>query len=208
MNRLTVRQAISELARAGQLVVRQGIGTFVAEPPAHFVVTLGPERSMAAVEHTTRTLEQEGMPAREVFLSSAIEDCAEAREQLRLPRRRLRRVDTQFLVDGEPWSANTYWLADTRFRGITDRLVHDGSVFRACAEHYGTDLRYAWRSFAAAAASPREAELLGVAVGTPVLVREGLNIDSSGTPTVYVTRRLRSDRMRFVLRYEHDPIVE
>ncbi|MFD2396637.1 GntR family transcriptional regulator [Prauserella oleivorans] len=85
VNRLTVRQAISELARAGQLVVRQGIGTFVAEPPAHFVVTLGPERSMAAVEHTTRTLEQEGMPAREVFLSSAIEDCAEAREQLRLP---------------------------------------------------------------------------------------------------------------------------
>ncbi|MFD2396639.1 hypothetical protein ACFSVJ_07030 [Prauserella oleivorans] len=35
-----------------------------------------------------------------------------------------------------------------------------------------------------------------------------MNIDSSGTPTVYVTRRLRSDRMRFVLRYEHDPIVE
>ncbi|MFD2396638.1 hypothetical protein ACFSVJ_07025 [Prauserella oleivorans] len=28
-------------------------------------------------------------------------------------------------------------------------------MFRACAEHYGTDLRYAWRSFAAAAASPR-----------------------------------------------------
>ncbi|GAA3183056.1 hypothetical protein GCM10020255_078040 [Rhodococcus baikonurensis] len=33
VNRLTIRQAIGELARAGHVIVRQGAGTYIAEPP-------------------------------------------------------------------------------------------------------------------------------------------------------------------------------
>lgn len=204
VNRLTVWQAIAELSLAGQLEVRRAVGTFVAPPPTQFVVTLGAQRSKAAVEETTQALRGDGRIAQETLISSAIAEDAQVREHLGLPRHRLRRVDTLFGVDGQPWAVNTYWFADSRFRGITAHLADDGSVFRVCSDVCGVDLRDAWRSFAAAAARPRDAELLDIPVGTPVLERDGLNVDADGRPTTFVTRRLRSDRVRFVLNYDLD----
>lgn len=203
VNRLTVRQAISELARAGQLLVRQGLGTFVAEPAAQFTVTLGPERTMAVMEQAVATLQEEGRTSEERLLSTEIAESDQAREHLGARRGRLRRVDTQLLVDQQAWAINTYWFGDARFRGI-GKLLGAGDVFRICCDHYAVDLHYAWRSFAAAAASPRDAELLDIAVGSPVLLREGVNVNTEGKPVIYVSRRLRSDRMRFIVRYDTD----
>lgn len=71
--------------------------------------------------------------------------------------------------------------------------------------HYGLTLRYTWRSFAATAATSSDAERLGIPVGSPLLLREGLNRDQDGHPVSFVHRRVRPDRARFVLHYPDPP---
>ncbi|CCW11334.1 transcriptional regulator, GntR family [Rhodococcus aetherivorans] len=201
VNRLTVRQAIGELTRAGRLTVRQGSGTFVAPPPRHFPIELaasyigGPDRLGEALASGGRTL-SESLVASEIVLGGSTPQ-AEAY----LPGRRLRRVDTVLEVDGEPWFANSVWMDDRRFPGIDRHLRHGVSLYAVWRDVYGVRLKAAWRSFAAGAASPRVAELLGVPTGGAVLLRDGLNIDENDIPTVYINRSCRSDRVRFVANY-------
>ncbi|BAH50673.1 GntR family transcriptional regulator [Rhodococcus opacus] len=201
VNRLTVRQAIGELTRAGRLVTRQGSGTFVAPPPRHFPIELvasyidGPDGLGGAFASVGRTL-SETLVGSEVVLGGSAPQAEEY-----LPARRLRRVDSVLEVDGEPWFANSVWMDDRRFAGI-DRHLQDGvPMYTVWRDVYGVRLKAAWRSFAAAAASPRVAELLGVPAGAPVLLRDGLNLDEDGLPAVYINRSCRSDRVRFVANY-------
>lgn len=201
VNRLTVRQAIGELTRAGRLVARQGSGTFVAPLPQHFPIELaasyigGPDGLGAAFTSVGRTLSETPVGSAIVLGGTA----PQAEEYL--PGRRLRRIDTVLAVDGEPWFANSVWMDDRRFAGI-DRHLQDGvPLYTVWRDVYDVRLKAAWRSFAAAAASPRVAEILEIPPGAPVLLREGLNLDEDGSPTVYIHRSCRSDRVRFVANY-------
>lgn len=201
VNRLTVRQAIAEMTRTGQLVARQGIGTFVTEPTRQITVTMRPTDMRLLAEQFERTTAATGRNTREVLLATDISDYAEARAELALGRRRMRQVDTLFLVEDQPWMVSSHWFADTRFPNLVDAISAGDTFFHAVTVRYGTEMHYAWRSFAAAAASHADAELLDLAAGGPMLVRDGLNIDADGVPTVFVHRRLRNDT-RFVLRYD------
>ncbi|WP_280344920.1 GntR family transcriptional regulator [Nocardia neocaledoniensis] len=203
VNRLTVRQAIGELTRAGRLVARQGSGTFVAPPPRHFPIELaaafindadGLSEAFSAVGRTLT----ESLVASEIVLGGSAPQA-----EGYLPGSRLHRIDTVLEVDGEPWFANSLWMDDRRFAGIERHLQDGCSLYVVWRDIYGVRLKAAWRSFAAAAASPRVAELLGVPAGAPVLLRDGLNLDEHGAPTVYINRACRSDRVQFVANYLH-----
>ncbi|PQP17282.1 GntR family transcriptional regulator [Rhodococcus opacus] len=201
VNRLTVRQAIGELTRAGKLVARQGSGTFVAPPPQHFPIELAAsyindaDGLSEAFRSVGRTL-TESLVASEIVLGASAPQAEEY-----LPGCRLRRIDTVLEVDGEPWFANSVWMDDRRFAGI-DRHLGDGvPLYTVWRDVYGVRLKAAWRSFAAGAASPRVADMLGVPPGAPVLLRDGLNLDEDDTATVYINRSCRSDRVRFVASY-------
>ncbi|PBC39461.1 GntR family transcriptional regulator [Rhodococcus sp. ACS1] len=201
VNRLTVRQAIGELTRAGRLVARQGSGTFVTPPPRHFPIELAAsyindaDGLSEAFRSVGRTL-SENLVASEIVLGGSAPQAEEY-----LPGCRLRRIDTVLEVDDEPWFANSVWIDDRRFAGI-DRHLGDGvPLYTVWRDVYGVRLKAAWRSFAAAAASPRVAELLKIPTGAPILMRDGLNLDQDDTPTVYSSRSCRSDRVRFVASY-------
>lgn len=51
-----------------------------------------------------------------------------------------------------------------------------------------------------------DAEVLDVPPGSPTMLREGLNGDDAGAPTLFLTRRMRGDRIKYVLLYDtsHD----
>jgi DNA-binding GntR family transcriptional regulator len=207
VNRLTVRQAIAGLARAGLVQARQGVGTFVARPALQFTVEMDPARFESAAEYTEQAMISAGYPTplREKRVGSAKDVVNDAvREELRLDAAPLSSVDTLSSMSGEPWLVSTYTFADDRFPGLADQPFDGVSLFHVIREHYGVSLRYGWRSFAAAPASPGDAELLDVPTGTPVLLREGVSVAPDGTPAVHVSRRCRSDRIRFVLRYGQD----
>jgi len=89
-----------------------------------------------------------------------------------------------------------------RFPDLTTSLAGGSSVYAALREGHGARLRYGWRSLSAAAATADEADLLDVPPGSPLILREGVNVDGAGTPVVFLSRRMRGDRFKYVLRYD------
>lgn len=202
VNRLTVRQALGELARAGALHTRQGVGTFVAEGGPAADITIRADQHEVYARGALWEVGTGELAVREEVLGTTRDDCAVARAELGLPEAPLRRVDTVVSRDEQPWIASTYWLAEDRFPDLDAALAEHGSPIVALIERYGLVLRYAWRSFAAGAATAADGAALDVLPGSPLLLREGLNRDADGVATVFVRRRCRSDRIRFVLRYQ------
>lgn len=208
VNRLTVRQAIAELRRAGVLTVRQGAGTFVAEPPLDMEVSVSPPSSAEAVSAKVadtfsglaRTVVEQriGWTVVEGTSPDAELPCRHLSADRRA---RLLRIDAVMHVDDEPWITSSYWVRRARFGSLPNLWGEGADLNQAIAEHYAIHLKYGWRSFGAVAATERDRDLLDVPAGSPLLVREGVNVDPSGTPVFYVHRRCRSDKVRFLYRY-------
>lgn len=63
-------------------------------------------------------------------------------------------------------------------------------------------LRYGWRSLLVTSATMDDAELLDGPSGSAVMLREGINVDDTGTPALFRSRRMRGDRIKYALRYD------
>lgn len=112
------------------------------------------------------------------------------------------RIDTCTIDGDTTWIASSYWLDGARFPGIAETAAGVAPVYQTLRDHYGVRLRYAWRSLKATSASTADAEILDVPPGSPIMLREGLNVDDAGAPTLFLTRRMRGDRIKYVLRYD------
>lgn len=202
VNRLTVRQAISELARGGRVTVRRGAGTFVAQTPLVVEVDLPPLPTMAAEATSSEAFAAQGLAPRETFIGTRLGGTATAAAALGTTPEALRRIDTVIADDHSPWMASSYWVPDARFPGLANLMAGESRLYALVREHFSVRLRYDWRSLLATSASRDDAELLDVPPGTPVMLREGVNVDDTGTPTVFLSRRTRGDRLKYLLRYD------
>jgi DNA-binding GntR family transcriptional regulator len=203
VNRLTIRQAIGELARAGHVTVRQGSGTYVAESPMVVELALPQMPSTDADAGSTASIaEYVQQDQTETLVEiTDLDTAADAAGALEAPGPFVR-VDTLVRTGERPFLVCSYWLEARRFPGFAGHVAERVALFQILQERYGMRLRHAWRSLAAAVASREDAALLGVHPGSPVLLRDGVNIDDDLVPTMYLRRRIRGDRIRFTMRYE------
>ncbi|MCF8558379.1 MAG: GntR family transcriptional regulator [Candidatus Nanopelagicales bacterium] len=200
VNRLTVRRAIEELARAGIIESRQGSGTYVSAP----IVRLPVSQKLSTdslVSGMTAQIAAQGYTYEDVFLRAKKVDAGPARASLELPEGPLWRVDNAIVVNGDTWMWSSSWfprhlLKDPETNWSTSSGLY-GQLNQVVA-----DLRPIWRAISADAASLEDAETLGVRAGSPILVRDGLTADETDRPVLRVTRRARMDRVSYVLRYD------
>ncbi|MDY7100804.1 MAG: GntR family transcriptional regulator [Actinomycetota bacterium] len=195
VNRLTVRQALDDLARQGKVDAVQGRGTFVAPPPIRYRVAAGRDASF------TRSMAELGHGVESRSLRTTKDPDPEIRTELRT-RRSVTRYDFLRLVDDAPWSLSSTWLTPTRFPGIEDHWAGDSSLFGVLERHYGIRMRRAGRTFSAVPAAPVDAEHLMVAVGAPLLVSRGLIVADDGEPIAVSEHRCRGDRVRFSVEFD------
>lgn len=200
VNRLTVRRAIEELARAGVVESRQGSGTYVSAP----IVRLPVSQKLSTdslVEGMTAQIAAQGYTYEDVFLRAMKVDAGPSRASLELPPGPLWRVDNAIVVQGTAWMWSSSWFP-------RDLLTDPEGDWNSSTGLYGqlnkvvSDLRPIWRAISADAATMDDAEILSVRAGSPILVRDGLTADENGTPVLRVTRRARMDRVSYVLRYD------
>lgn len=203
VNRLTIRQAIGELARAGHVTVRQGSGTYVAQQPLVFEFALPPMPSTDADAGSTTSLrEHVQQDQTETLVEISDRDTStSAAAALGVPGPFVR-VETLIETGGQPFVVSSYWLDAQRFPGFADHITERVALFQVLQEHYGLRLRHAWRSLTATVAGREDATLLDIPPGSPLMLRDGVNVDHDRIPTTYVQRRLRGDRARFTLRYD------
>jgi DNA-binding GntR family transcriptional regulator len=202
VNRLTARQAIADLERAGSVIVRQGKGVFVTPPFVRSEIMVDPATQKVDMGTVNVLVDELHGVLYERVVAALAEGTPEAARHLGLPVADVQRVDTLIGMPGDAAGMLTsYWLDRHRFAGLAARWTGDVTLPVLLRAEYGIELRYDWRGFSAIAAGLADAQHLGVAVGHPLLIRDGVSVDDAGVPVYYVRRRFRGERVKFVLRF-------
>lgn len=192
-SRTTIRQALAELVVEGRLLRMQGKGTFVAKPKVAQVLELaGYTQGMRAHGLTPQTrILDTGYVAADEELAGLL-GVRPGSRVLRLHRLRL--------ADDEPMSVDTSHLPAQRFPGLQRNLDRHASLYEALATDYGVELAEAEETIETALADPRDARLLAVDVGMPLLLLSRHTYDVTGNPVEWAESRYRGDRYKLVTR--------
>lgn len=195
VNRLTVREALDELARRGAIEVRQGAGTYPA--PTKVRLELGPTPSF------THGMAAQGAVTRTQLID--VRTLTDKRIQSELgTTERLVRYELVRYVDEVPWTLSTIWLDRTRVPRLKTHWPSPdgtGSLFDTLREHYDIELHRGYRTYWSELAGPRDAEHLDIAVGHPILASEGMDTTQHGEPILFTTSEGRGDRIKVTFRY-------
>jgi len=201
INRLTVRRAIEELARAGAVESRQGSGTYVSAPIVRLPLSQQ-LRTDSLVASITRQIAEQGYTYEDVLMRAS-KVSSTNNDSFDLPPGPLWRVDNALMVNGSAWMWSRSWFARSA-------LVDPAADWDPVSGLYGQlnktlgELNPIWRAISADVAAVEDAEILGVRAGSPILVREGLTANSAGQPVLRVSRRARMDRVSYILQYNSD----
>lgn len=190
VHRLTLRQALAELAKQGLVYTLQGKGTFVSVPAVRYSISANRKASF------TRTMAELGHLVDVQPIRSELDDNPAAQEIFNTDQP-LRRTDIQRLVDGRPWSRTSTWFPPDRFEGLDQHWTGASSLYDVLAEHYGVQMQRAYRTFTAMGADSFDAEWLMVPVASPILKVHGLNVDQDGEPVAVVEHRYPGDRIQW-----------
>ena len=106
------------------------------------------------------------------------------------------------LADHEPLALELLYLDARRFDGITAVLGESESLYQLLRSGYGVELAWAEETIEAATVAEREAALLGITVGAPVLLLCRQSFDGTGHPVEFVRSVYRADRFRFHTRLQ------
>jgi GntR family transcriptional regulator len=192
-SRTTVRRALAELVGEGRLVRRQGSGTFVAEPKIMWPLQMASfTRQASSSGYSTST---------QLINASREKASGEIAARLAVkPGAATYCVERLRLVDDVPMALESSHLSAARFPALISRLRRESSLYALLTERYGVEPVEAEETIETASAGPREAELLQIDIGAPILVLGRHSFARNGEPIEYVRSWYRGDRYRFVAR--------
>ncbi|MFI7425179.1 GntR family transcriptional regulator [Nonomuraea sp. NPDC049684] len=195
VHRLTARQAMVELRKAGLVETRQGLGSFVRRAPRRIEVSVDPETRRHRPSDIAGMAGVFGGGERVVERAEAAHPVAAG--HLRLPGGVVHEITTLLRNAERPCVLSRYRLAP-ELAGL--RLDLKAGVL-ASLEAAGHAYRYAWHAISAEPADLHDQSMLEMQAGEAVLVREGL-LTHDGQPLCHVERRCRGDMISFVTRYD------
>lgn len=193
VSKITVRQALRDLAQLGYIRREQGRGTFVQGPPLEEgpreLTSFTGEMRGHGFAATSRVLEQGVVP---IPADIAFRLDAVAGE----PAFRLQRLR---LADGEPMGLQTAYIPMRLVPDIDSLSFDDASLYEVFASRYSLYPATARETHQAIPVPEDAALLLRVAAGSPALSAERLTSLADGRPLEYVHSIMRGDRYKVVL---------
>ncbi len=185
----TVRKAIDELSAENLVVRRQGKGTFVS--------THHEERAQFRFLRLMPDLGEAGYPDNKIIEVRRLRAPAEVARQLDIKSGDsvifIKRVQS---FDGAPIILEELWLPGIIFKGLTaERLIeYKGPMYGLFESEFGTHMIHAAEKIRAVAADENMAELLAVALNTPLLSVERVSYTYGNKPVevrrgLYLTDR-------------------
>jgi GntR family transcriptional regulator len=192
VSRMTARQALLDLARAGVVYTRVGKGTFVAEGKIN--------QQLRTVTGFSQDVRGRGSkPASRVLEARVIPASPEVAAALRLmPGRDVIELARVRLSDDTPLAVERAYLPLARCPTLLSR--HNfarESLYDALQHDYGYTLTQAEQTIEAALAEPHEIKLLRLKPPAAVLKIQRLTTTADGVPIEYVLSAYRSDRYKF-----------
>lgn len=101
--------------------------------------------------------------------------------------------------DGEPLALLTAWLQPRYARAVSDRDLGTGSLYEALRQVHGVEMTAADNVVEVDRAGLEQAELLGLAPGSPVLRVIGITRNQQDRPVEYSDVLYRPERFRFAI---------
>jgi GntR family transcriptional regulator len=192
VSRPVIRQAFERLMDQGLIVRRKGKGTFVAEPKIReglFQKLTGFFQDMVdqGYEVVTQVLKQHTIPASAKVASKL--EVAIATPVIELERLRF--------VQGEPLNLVISYLPHALCPRLIDEDLSRRSLYAFLEDQCGLVISRGRRTLEAVAAGEREANLLLIDRGAPLIVLDSVSYLSDGTPVEYYYAYHRGDRSRF-----------
>jgi GntR family transcriptional regulator len=192
MNRLTVRQAITELVSEGRVVRTRGRGTFVSLPKI--------QQSLGQLTSFTEDMRRLGMVASSRVLKLEIREAtSNERAALSLPPQGpVLELNRLRLADGIPMALENAVLRYDMCEKLTEvSFVELQSLYVALKEKCGLELIRAQQTIETLVPPQHMVQLLKSPEGAPVLKMTRRTFTVTGTPVEWVTSFYRGDRYRF-----------
>jgi len=184
--RATLRRALEELRQEGLIEARAGAGWYVRGDPVR--------QRLGRLTTIESQLAEEGRQAARRVVRFGFEP-ATGRVAEVLGVGEVLRVERVSTADGEPFARVTVWVGEA----VGAHLSRSDVERRSFYELLPVSLGGATQTIGAEAASSRDAELLGVAVGSPVLACERVTYDQRGRPVLLAEHRFPAARTVFVV---------
>lgn len=191
VSRVTIRRALAELEREGVIAVSPGLGRFVRmreveEPPNELVsfARMGASLGLSVISRVLVARRRDATLDESESLA-----IAPGAEVLELERLRL--------LDGIPVVVDHSLIPSARAPGLLEVDFSRFSLYEALADRHGI---VAWRAeyvVQAKEADGRNAKLLDLRAGQPVLVARQVTVDPNRRPFQLSTLTYRGDRYRF-----------
>ena len=194
VSRTVVRQAISSLVQSGYLNREKGRGTFVTRPKIAenlFQNLTGTYEDMLArgIKLDTKVLEQ-----------TKCEADSEILERLKLePGELVIKIKRLRFINNEPIALVTTYLPYEICPSLLEEDLTNQSLYGVLEEKYALRIAHGRRSLEAVSADRQIAALLGVKVGTPLMLLNSISYLEDGRPIEYFSALHRGDRSKFVV---------
>ena len=193
VSKITVRQALRELATLGWVRREQGRGTFVQKP----ALEEGPRK----LTSFTAEMQEHGLAATSQVLDKAVIAApTDVAMKLGIPQGealfRLRRLR---LADGIPLGVQTAYLPLAMVPEIDTVEFTDLSLYSLLESRYDLHPVAAKETLIAVVVNHEEANLLRVSAGSPALAAERVTFLPQGQPLEYAQSIMRGDRYKVVL---------
>lgn len=191
VSRMTVRQALLDLAREGVVYTRTGKGTYVSEPKIN-------QRLQALSGFSQDVSARGGKPTSRVLEFKTVQPAPEIAKALRLqPDQQVIILSRLRLADGVPMALETTFLPFDRFPNLFNHNFSYESLYSVLESEYHCVLTQAEQTIEAALASKHEIELLALPSPSAIFKMERLTKTSDGAPVEYVLSSYRADRYKF-----------
>lgn len=191
ISRITVRKALDSLATEGLIQTTKGIGTFVSEQKylekwAGFPIGFTDSLANQGYRIETQVLTLETIPSTEK-ISQELELSP---GELVLHLHRLR------FIAQEPILIVSSYLPQHLVPEIEKNDFTHNSLYQVLRSNYGVKIDKVKRGIEAVAATEKEARLLQVDLGAPLLQIESTSYTPDGKPVEYFIAKRRGDRTR------------
>ncbi len=200
VSRITVRRALADLASQGYITRRQGVGSFVREPNP----TEGEQIASRSYGAEMRQIQFEsevdvfefGLRTPPHAIAGKVKLVGEALYVLAV--RRERRT-------GEPLLGTEAWLPGRLAENITAEKMAHTPMFSLLADA-GVTFTRLQHEFTCEIAGPRNARLLDIAIGAPVLRINRISFTAGDQPHHYLSILLSPNRSRVLLSHSVDEL--
>jgi GntR family transcriptional regulator len=193
VSRTTIRQAIELLIRQGFLYREHGRGTFVSPQKL--------QKGISELTSFTEDMRRRGIaPGQKILEIGYVALPEDVRGHLELPAdfERVLHVERLRLGDGVPMGLQTSYYVLPEGQTITrNELEEYGSIYRILQEKFHLIPSEADETLEVALATPREAFLLQIESGSPLLLSERTTYSQYRRPIEFVRILYRGDRYRY-----------